>query len=109
VVSPSAYLEANDDKIGEKEEFQSMVINIPEEVALRLEKLAEQQGSTVGDLLRTLLDRYVSEIPPGSLAEMAQNAREAGLASDEVVETAERSREILNTEYVDYLKRRRDK
>jgi predicted DNA-binding protein len=86
-----------------------MVINIPEEVARRLEKLAEQQGSTVGDLLRTLLDRYTSEIPPGSLAEMAQNAREAGLASDECVDTAERSREILNTEYVDYLKRRHDK
>jgi predicted DNA-binding protein len=86
-----------------------MVINIPEEVALRLERLAEQQGSTVGDLLRTLLDRYASEMPRGSLAEMAQNAREAGLASDERVETAERSREILNTEYADYLKRRSDK
>ena len=86
-----------------------MVINIPEEVALRLEKLAEQQGSTVGDLLRTLLDRYASEIAPGSLAEMAQNAREAGLASDERVDTAGRSREILNTEYADYLKRRRNK
>ena len=85
-----------------------MVVNIPEEVALRLEKLAEQQGSTVGDLLRTLLDRYASETPPGSLAEMAQNAREAGLASGESVDTAERSREILNAEYADYLKRRSD-
>ena len=86
-----------------------MVINIPDEVARRLEELAEQQGFTVGDLLRTLLDRYASEIPPGSLAEMAQNAREAGLTSGESVDTAERSREILNAEYADYLKRRSDK
>ena len=55
------------------------------------------------------MDRYASEIAPGSLAEMAQNAREAGLASDERVDTAGRSREILNTEYADYLKRRRNK
>ncbi len=85
-----------------------MVINIQEEVALRLEKLAEQQGSTISDLLRMLLDRYAPESPLGSLAEMAQNAREAGLASGERVDTAERSREILNAEYADYLKRRRN-
>jgi len=85
-----------------------MVVNIPEEAALRLEELAEQQGSTVGELLRTLHDRYASEAPQGSLAEMAQNAREAGLASGESVDTAERSREILNAEYADYLKRRSD-
>lgn len=85
-----------------------MLINIPEEVAHRLEQLAEQEGSTVGDLLRTLLNRYVPETPPGSLAEMAQNAREANLASAKPVNTAERSREILNTEYADYLKRRID-
>lgn len=83
-----------------------MVLNIQKEVALRLEKLAEQQGTTVNDVLRTLLDRYAEEAPPGSLAEMARNAREAGLASREPVDTADRSREILNDEYADYLKRR---
>lgn len=85
-----------------------MVINIQEEVALRLEELAEQQGTTVSDFLLTLLDRYASETPPGSLAEMAQNAREAALASHEPVDTADRSRAILNDEYADYLKRRRN-
>ena len=45
----------------------------------------------------------------GSLADMAQNARQAGLASTQPVDTAARSREILNAEYADDLKRRRVK
>ena len=45
----------------------------------------------------------------GSLADMAQNARQAGLASAQLVDTAARSREILNAEYADDLKRRRVK
>ncbi len=85
-----------------------MLIDLPEEVAQRLEKLAREQGSSVSELLKTLLNRYAPESPPGSLAEMAQNARKAGLASTQQVETAEHSREILNTEYADYLKRRMD-
>ena len=82
-----------------------MLVNIPEDVADRLKKLAQEQGSSVGDVLKTMLNRYAPELP-GSLAEMAQNAREAGLASAQPVDTAERSREILSTEYADYLKRR---
>jgi hypothetical protein len=83
-----------------------MMIHVPAEIAQRLEKLADQEGSTVSDLLLTLLNRYAPELPLGSLAEMAQNARAAGLASDRTVDTAMRSREILNAEYADYLKRR---
>lgn len=83
-----------------------MLMNIPEQVARRLETLAEQEGSTVGDLLQMLLNRYAPDSPPGSLAEIAQNAREAGLASVQRVDTADRSREILHQEYADYLKRR---
>ena len=45
----------------------------------------------------------------GSLADMAQNARQAGLASTQSVDTAAHSREILNAEYADDLKRRRVK
>ena len=86
-----------------------MLINIPEDVARRLEKLAQEEGSSVGDLLKTLLNRYAPDSPPGSLAELAQNAREAGLASAEPVDTASRSRKILNTEYADYLKQRMDR
>ena len=83
-----------------------MVLNIPEDVAERLEKLAHEQGVSVGNMLETLLNRYAPEAPSGSLAAMAQNAREAGLASAHPVDTAERSRDILNTEYADYLRRR---
>jgi hypothetical protein len=82
-----------------------MLINIPEDIAQRLEALAAQKGSSVGDLLALLLNRYAPESSVGTLAEMAQNARDAGLASTEIVDTAERSREILNTEYADYLRR----
>ena len=45
----------------------------------------------------------------GRLANMAQNARQAGLASAQPADTAARSREILNAEYADNLKRRRVK
>lgn len=85
-----------------------MLINVPEDVAKRLEALAEKQGSSVGDLLETMLNRYAPESPAGSMAELAQNAREAGLASAHPVDTAEHSREILSTEFADYLKRRMD-
>lgn len=86
-----------------------MLINIPEDVAQRLTQIAEQEGASVGEVLQNLLNRYTPQSPAGSLAEMAQNAREAGLASDSAVDTADRSREILNTEYADYLKRRMQK
>ncbi len=36
-----------------------MTINIPEDVALRLQELAEQQDTSPGDLLRDMIERYV--------------------------------------------------
>lgn len=83
-----------------------MDIDIPDEVANRLKTLAEQEGTSVGDILTTLLDDYKKQPRAGSLAMLAQNAREANLASAQPVDTAERSRDILNQEYADYLKRR---
>ena len=53
-----------------------MLINIPEDVAERLQQLAQQEGCSVGDLLKTLLNRYAPESPPGSLA--ASSSRMAG-------------------------------
>lgn len=82
-----------------------MLLNIPEEMGEQLEQLAQQQGRSILDLLANWINSY-QEAPPGSLAELAQNAREANLASAGEVDTAARSREILNTEYADYLKRR---
>jgi hypothetical protein len=86
-----------------------MLMNIPEDVAQRLNQLAQQEGASVGDLLKSLLDRYTAPAPSGSLADMAHNARATGLTSGQQVDTAQQSREILNTEYADYLKQRMDK
>jgi hypothetical protein len=85
-----------------------MTLNIPDNLAERLEAVAQEQGSSVADLLTNWLNRYAANSPAGSLAEMAENAREAALASAQVVDTAEKSREILQSEYADYLKRRMD-
>ncbi len=88
-----------------------MTIDIPEDVALRLEELAEQRDTSPGDLLREMIERYAKERSHedkrwATLADLAQNAKEAGLASPHPVNTAARSREILNAEYADYLKHR---
>ena len=85
-----------------------MTIDVPEDVALRLEELAKRKDADIGDLLRDLLERYESEHENddkqwATLADLARHAKAAGLSSPKPVNTAGRSREILNTEYVDYL------
>lgn len=90
-----------------------MTINIPEDVALRLQQLAEQQDTSPGDLLRDMIERYAKERSPedkrwATLADLARHAKQMNMASPEPVNTAERSREILNNEYADYLKSRID-
>ena len=90
-----------------------MTINIPEDVALRLEKLAKQQDADIGDLLRDLLERYEAERVDddkqwATLADLARHAKELNMSSLEPVDTAGRSREILNTEFADYLQSRID-
>ena len=75
-----------------------MIIDIPQDLALRLEELAEEQGSTVEDLLRGLVDQEMPKRQRTTLADLAEIAVSAGLASDKPVDTAERSREILETE-----------
>ncbi|MCY4019436.1 MAG: hypothetical protein OXG39_08515 [Chloroflexi bacterium] len=91
-----------------------MTIDIPEDIALRLEQLAEQHDTDLGNLLRDMIERYAKERSTddkrwATLADLARNAKEAGLASPHPVNTAARSREILNTEYADYLKRRKSR
>ena len=83
-----------------------MAINIPQDIALRLEELAKQQDSEIGDLLRDMIERYAADKQWATLADMARHAKKMNMASPEPVNTAERSREILNTEYADYLKSR---
>ena len=91
-----------------------MTIDIPDDVARRLEDLAEQNDADIGDLLRDMIGRYdnggdAKEKRRATTADFARNAKEAGLASPQRTNTAEGSREILNTEYVDYLYERRVK
>ena len=85
-----------------------MMIDIPEEIIRQLEQLAERHDVEVVVLLEQLIKRYTPEKKWATLADLARNAKEANMASPEPVNTAERSREILNTEYVDYLKSRVD-
>jgi hypothetical protein len=78
----------------------------------QLEALARRENRTAGELLASLLTQYIAstaaeDIPPGSLAALARSAQEADLRS-ETTDTSEHSREILKSEFTDYL-RRRDK
>lgn len=90
-----------------------MTIDIPEDIALRLEALAEQNDADINDLLRDMLARYEADCETddkrwATLADMARHAKELNMSSPEPSDTAGRSREILNTEFADYLQSRID-
>ncbi len=85
-----------------------MGIDIPEEFTQQLEELAAQHDVEVVVLLEQLVKRYTPDKNWATLADLARHAKELNMSSPEPVNTAERSREILNTEYVDYLKSRID-
>ena len=83
-----------------------MTIDIPEDIAdCAWKQLAKRKDADIGDLLRDMIERYANEGETddkqwATLADLARHAKAAGLASPEPSNTAERSREILNTEYV---------
>ncbi len=86
---------------------------IHDDLAKRLREIARRQNQTVEEMLTAIAEQYEpsvnDEIPlPGTPAALAASARRAGLRSDKVVDTSERTKEILNAEYADYLKRRMD-
>ena len=54
-------------------------------------------------------ERNTDEKQWATLADLARHAKELNMASPEPVNTSERSREILNTEYADYLCERKVK
>ena len=85
-----------------------MGIDIPEEFTQQLEELAAQHDVEVVVLLEQLVKRYTPDKKWATLADLARHAKELNMSSPEPVDTAGRSREILNTEYVDYLKSRID-
>ena len=91
-----------------------MTIDIPQDVARRLEALAKEKDADIGDLLRDWLERYEAERENddkqwATLADMARHAKELNMASSEPVDTAGRSREILNAEFAEYLQSRIDR
>ena len=90
-----------------------MTIDIPDDVALRLEALAKAKDADISDLLRDMIESYedkgdADEKQWATLADLARHAKELNMASPEPVNTAERSREILDTEFADYLQSRID-
>ena len=91
-----------------------MTIDIPEDIATRLKQLAAQNDADINDLLRDMLARYEADCETGdkrraTLADLARHAKAAGMASGQPTDTSARSREILNTEYTEYLYERRVK
>ena len=83
-----------------------MLIDIPDDVALRLRDMAEARGCSVGEILREWMGREPEEKQYGTLADMVENARAANLGTGKRVDTAARSREILKAEYPDFIRRR---
>ncbi len=83
-----------------------------EHIAWRLLDIAQREQRSVEDVLDSLLANYPSEseaqeTPKGTFAALNWAAEQAGIGLDaEPTDTSERSREILETEYADYLKRR---
>jgi len=82
-------------------------IEVSDETGLRLREFAEERQLTVEELICAMLDRYDIKRSGGTLADLARIALEARMSTSEPVDTADRSREILNSEYPEYLNKRR--
>jgi hypothetical protein len=86
-----------------------MVMTLPENLAIRLHAIAAQQQRSPEAVLDQLLTDYETRIQlpakrkKGTFAALVQSALDTDIRSDKPVDTASRSREILSTEYVDYL------
>lgn len=82
-----------------------------ERLAWRLFDIAQRENRSVEAVIETLVEeRYpqaTGDKPaPGSFAALAEAARRANIHSPHPVDTSSRSREILENEYADYLKKR---
>ena len=84
-----------------------MKIEVSDDTGQHLQDLAAERNLTIEELISAMLDRYDVKRKGVTLADMAANAAKAGLRTPHPVDTAARSREILETEYMDYLTRRR--
>jgi hypothetical protein len=83
-----------------------------ERLAFRLLEIARREQRSVEEMLEQWLEEHepdAAQVPtPGSSEALLASALAADIASAEAVDTSARSREILETEYTDYLKRRLD-
>lgn len=96
-----------------------VTINISDEIARRLKVVAQLQHRSMDDVAAAILEQHISEtLPqldpendatdealPGSLAAFVKAAQEAGFHGKEI-DVADRSREILDTEFAEHLRRR---
>jgi hypothetical protein len=89
-------------------------ITITGRVAERLQRLAEDRHRTVEEVLEDVLDTMAQqedkdtagiEPPPGTFARMAWVAMQNPIEL-EATDVADRSRDILQNEYADYLLKR---
>ncbi len=81
-----------------------VTIHIPDTLASQLEERARQENRSIDGVAAEILEKHLmsDEPPPGTLAALIKAADEADIRSG-YTDTAERSREILDTEYPKYL------
>ncbi len=90
------------------------------EIADKLRDLAKRKGRTVEDVVEDMMEHYPpaqedevlqekgdADAPPGSAAAFIKAALAADIHLEED-DLASRSREILDTEFTEYLRRRHD-
>jgi hypothetical protein len=93
-----------------------MLLEISESVAQRLKALAEAQNRSVSEVIEGLLDtpepllpqEDEEGLPPRGTAARLLYENERINARSGKTDIAEHSREILNTDFVEYLKSRHD-
>ena len=93
------------------EDVMADVIIRNERLAWKLFEIARRENRSVDDIIETLVEEhYPNETDkkpvPGSFAALAESARRANIRSPYPVDTSSHSREILENEYADYLKKR---
>ena len=84
-----------------------MNIEVSEEVGLHLKQLAEDRNLTMDELISAILERYDVKRRKGvTLADSAEMVSKAKLSTAESADTADNSRDILNTRYAEHLRER---
>jgi vacuolar-type H+-ATPase subunit H len=90
-------------------------LRVAEHLVRQLKEIAEREHRSVDDVVETMIEQYQPSVgeakedtsnEESGLWVLAKTAQELGLSSGQS-NISERSREILNTEYPEYLMRRR--